>query len=105
RRVAQEGRPGRPSASLVLAHEVPPPAVPDRIPGGSARAVPAAVRVRRRQRIVLPPVLWPAPDLPPPDAAAAGADLRPAAAAAVHQRVHPVRPVPVHGGPGSPQLR
>ena len=63
----------------------------------AAGAVPAAVRVRRRQRAVLPPVRRAAPDLPAGHPAPAGAGVRPAAAAAVHQRLHPVRAVPVHG--------
>ena len=86
---------------------VPVPAAPgpDRLHLPAAAPVPGAVRVRRSERVVLQPVPGPAPDLPAGRPSPAGAGVRAAAAAAVHQRLHPVRAVPVHGGPRRSQLR
>ncbi len=53
---AQGGRPRRPPPLLVLALEVPPATVYALFAAAAARALPAAVRVRRRQRAVLQPL-------------------------------------------------
>ena len=105
RREPQAGGHRRPPALLVLARQVPPAAVLHPHHPGAARALPGAVRVRRRERAVLPSIRWTASDLPARHAAAAGAGVHPAAAAVLRQLRDLLRAVPVLRRAPDPRLR